>query len=68
MSTGEIYTHAFSSLRRHEKPVALKYSIRKAVTELGPSGFPFEKFISELFKARVQIGSQSIGDGTLCRA
>lgn len=52
MSTGEIYTHAFSLLRRYEKPVALKYSVRRAVMELGPSGFPFEKFIAELFKAR----------------
>lgn len=52
MSTGEIYAHAFSLLRRYEKPVALKYSIRRAVMELGPSGFPFEKFIAELLKAR----------------
>mgnify|MGYP001590196282 CR=1 FL=1 len=52
MSTGEIYTHAFSLLRKYEKPVALKYSVRRAVMELGPSGFPFEKFIAELFKAR----------------
>lgn len=52
MSTGEIYTHAFSLLRKYERPVALKYSVRRAVLELGPSGFPFEKFIAELFKAR----------------
>lgn len=52
MSTSEIYTHAFSLLRKYEKPVALKYSIRRAVMELGPSGFPFEKFIAELFRAR----------------
>lgn len=52
MSTGEIYVHAFSLLRKYEKPVALKYSVRRAVMELGPSGFPFEKFIAELFKAR----------------
>ncbi|MEK7150230.1 MAG: ATP cone domain-containing protein [Patescibacteria group bacterium] len=52
MSTSEIYTHAYSLLRRHERPVALKYSIRRAVTELGPSGFPFEKFIAEVYKAR----------------
>lgn len=52
MSTGEIYTHAFSLLRRYEKPVSLKYSLRRAVLELGPSGFPFEKFVSEIFKAR----------------
>lgn len=52
MSTSEIYTHAFSLLRRYERPVALRYSIRRAVTDLGPSGFPFEKFIAEVYKAR----------------
>lgn len=52
MSTAEIYAHAFSILRKYEKPVALRYSVRRAVFELGPSGFPFEKFIAEIFKAK----------------
>jgi hypothetical protein len=59
MSTSEIYRKAFSLLRRIERPVAARYSMKRAVLELGPSGFPFEDFIGEIFKAKgftVQTG------------
>ena len=52
MTTREIYKHAFEILKREEKPVALKYSLRHAIMELGPSGFPFEDFIAEIFRAK----------------
>lgn len=52
MTTSEIYHHAFEILHRKEKPVALKYSLRKAISDLGPSGFPFEDFVAEIFKAK----------------
>ena len=52
MMTEEIYTHAFDMLRREEvTPVAARYSIKRAVFALGPSGFPFEQFLAEVFKA-----------------
>lgn len=52
MSTKEIYHHAHEMLARELKPVAIRYSLRKAILELGPSGFPFEKFVAEIFKAK----------------
>ncbi|MEK7117523.1 MAG: ATP cone domain-containing protein, partial [Patescibacteria group bacterium] len=52
MTTRDIYRHAFEILERELKPVALRYSLRKAVMDLGPSGFPFEKFVAEIFKAK----------------
>ncbi len=51
MSTGEIYSHAFTNLHALEKPVARRYSLRRAVMDLGPSGFPFEDFIAEVLKS-----------------
>lgn len=52
MSTEEIYRNAFELLRdKEESPVAARYSIKRAVFDLGPSGFPFEDFIAELYKA-----------------
>jgi hypothetical protein len=52
MSTTHIYRHAFSLLRKiEERPVAARYSMRRAVFGLGPSGFPFEDYVSELFRA-----------------
>lgn len=52
MRTEEIYSHAFDLLRTDGKPaVAARYSIKRAVFALGPSGFPFEQFLSEILKA-----------------
>lgn len=50
--TSEIYKHAFEILRQDAKPVAARYSIKRAIADLGPSGFPFEKLIAEIFKAK----------------
>lgn len=52
MTTGEIYKHAFSLLKDHKTPIAARYSMKRAVRELGPSGFPFEDFVGELFRAQ----------------
>ncbi len=52
MSTSQIYKHAFFLLHKAEHKVALRYSLKRAVMELGPSGFPFEDFVAEIFKAK----------------
>lgn len=52
MMTEEIYHHAFEILRKEEAaPVAARYSIKRAVFALGPSGFPFEQFLAEVLRA-----------------
>jgi len=58
-TTKEIYRQAFTLLKKHQRPVALRYSLKRAIAELGPSGFPFEKFVAEIFKAQ---GYQAITD------
>ncbi len=51
MTTEDIYRHAFQILKREEvTPVAARYSIKRAVFALGPSGFPFEQFLAEVFR------------------
>lgn len=52
MSTREIYKHAFFLLRKKHRRAAVKYSLRTAVADLGPTGFPFEKLIAEIFQAK----------------
>ena len=49
-SSKEIYTRAFSLLRKETRPVAARYALRRALLELGPSGHPFEDFISHLYR------------------
>ena len=59
ITTSYIYKHAYEVLRRMEKPIAARYSLRRALTDLGPSGFPFEQFVAEIFRSRgyeVEVG------------
>ena len=49
MTTHEIYSRAFELLRDSEQPVAARYSLRRALFGLGPTGFPFEDFLARLF-------------------
>ncbi len=50
-SSKEIYTRAFALLRKEARPVAARYALRRALLELGPSGHPFEDFVSHLYRA-----------------
>jgi hypothetical protein len=52
MTTHDIYKHAFSILAGLSKKVARSYSLRRAVMQLGPSGFPFEDFVAEILRAK----------------
>ncbi|MFI5260760.1 MAG: hypothetical protein ACHQU0_03130 [Candidatus Paceibacteria bacterium] len=49
MASREIYARAFALLRKESRPVAARYALRRALLELGPSGHPFEDFISHLY-------------------
>lgn len=52
MTTEHIYKRAFEILKSEEAvPVAARYSIKRAVFDLGPSGFPFEQFLAEVMRA-----------------
>jgi hypothetical protein len=62
MTTHEIYEQAFHLLHKLERPAAARYSMRRAVMSLGPSGFPFEKFIAEIFKT---MGYEALTDQTI---
>ncbi|GGG43078.1 hypothetical protein GCM10011414_10880 [Croceivirga lutea] len=48
ISTKEIYNRAFALLKKKKSVFASKYKLKKAIYELGPTGFPFERFISAL--------------------
>lgn len=49
ITTQEIYRNAFALLHSSDSPVAARYSLRRALFNLGPTGFPFEKFLARLF-------------------
>lgn len=51
ITTKEIYEHAHSILKDGRQIAAAQYSLRQAIMELGPTGYPFEKFIGEIYEA-----------------
>lgn len=58
-TTQQIYKDAFDLLSRISRPSAGKYKLKAAIMELGPSGYPFERFIGEILKYQgfeVQVG------------
>ena len=50
ISTKEIYKMAFDLLKRESLKIAGRYKLKNAIMELGPTGFPFEKFVGKIFE------------------
>src|SRR3989344_8273528 len=50
VSTAELYRRAFQLLRGIGKPYAARYSLRRAIMQLGPSGFPFEQYVAAVLE------------------
>lgn len=48
MTTKKIYRIAFNLLKDGSKHLAARYHLKQAIMELGPSGFPFEKYFAEI--------------------
>lgn len=64
MSTSEIYHKAFDMLKKTEEKSAIKYSLRRSIFSLGPSGFPFESFIAEVMEAKgYKVRKDQVLDG-----
>jgi len=64
ISTKEIYNRAFALLKKKKHGFASKYKLKKAIYELGPTGFPFEKFVSALlFHSGYEVKTSQILQG-----
>ena len=48
ISTRLIYKQAYKLLSESERAVAGRYLLKDWIMELGPSGFPFERYLSEI--------------------
>lgn len=51
ISTGKLYRLARSALKKRSRRTAITYSLKRALLDMGPSGFPFEQFCGRLFEA-----------------
>lgn len=64
ISTTEIYNRAFTLLKKNKSVFASKYKLKKAIYELGPTGFPFERFVSAILEFSgytTEVGKQMLG-------
>ncbi|MCM4173288.1 ATPase [Arenibacter sp. TNZ] len=50
ISTNEIYNRAYALLKKNKSIFASKYKLKKALYELGPTGFPFERFVAAILE------------------
>ncbi|MCD6233287.1 hypothetical protein J7J81_02840 [bacterium] len=48
--SSEIFRRIKQILHRETPGAALRFNLKKAMRKLGPTGFPFEKYIGEIFK------------------
>jgi len=62
--SGKIYQKAYALLKKTSHRTAGRYRLKKAIQDLGPSGYPFEIFIGKLFESfgyQVEVGKQMQG-------
>ena len=50
--TSDLYALAYKTLNTQKKhnPHAIRYALKRSVMNLGPTGFPFERFIARIFE------------------
>lgn len=51
-TTKDIYEFALLRLHKKNPAIAAHYNIKRALLDLGPSGFPFEHYVAALFTAQ----------------
>lgn len=59
ISTKKIYSRAFRMLKREKTISALRYNLKHAIMEMGPTGYPFERFIGQIYEKQgyqTQVG------------
>lgn len=52
ITTKSIFKKAFKMLKRRHRTSAARYTLKQAMFDFGPSGFPFEDFFAEVLKHR----------------
>ncbi|PWM10430.1 MAG: ATPase [Flavobacteriales bacterium] len=57
--TREIYRKTFSLLRKYSRGASVRYRLKDAISQLGNTGYPFERFVADLFAEKgyhVRVG------------
>ena len=49
VTTSDIFRKVKKLLKQQSRRSALRFDLKKSIRELGPTGFPFEKYVGEIF-------------------
>ena len=49
-TTKEIYRLAQGMLKKRNRPSGMRYSLKEALFRLGPTGYPFERYVADIFR------------------
>lgn len=52
ISTNEIYKKAYAYLKKSNRTSASRYSLKRAIFDLGPTGYPFERLVAALLREK----------------
>lgn len=52
ISSDEIHKKAFTQLKKYDRAYASRYNLKRAIFDLGPTGYPFERLVSALLKEK----------------
>ena len=65
ISTDEVFRHILEFLEPRDRKSSLRFNLRQAIFELGPTGFPFEQYLARIFRDQgyeVEVGIQMQGE------
>lgn len=50
ISTDELFKHVFEFLKKNDKKAGIRLNLRRGILDLGPTGFPFERYLARIFQ------------------
>lgn len=50
ITTDSIFKHILEYLEPRDRKSSLRFNLRQAIFDLGPTGFPFEKYLAQIFE------------------
>lgn len=65
ITTDEIFRHILEFLEPRDRKSSLRFNLRQALFELGPTGYPFEQYLARIFRDqgyKVEVGIQMQGE------
>lgn len=68
ITTDELFRHILEYLEPRDRKSSLRFNLREAIFQLGPTGFPFEQYLAQIFRTMgYSVATDSIMNGDCVR-